>query len=152
MTPDQRRESIGLSHTSVSGIEDKSKAYSLEEFSYDYFRWAFPILHTHTRKASCLTLPSCCQASSQEHSEQGDDLEEPGEGSSVELHQGASQAASAEESAGSRGALPGGRAGLHRYPLIRLMSNNFSTRLNLPIPTLNQLLLLYVFNEYIINF
>ncbi|TNN61986.1 Unconventional myosin-VIIa [Liparis tanakae] len=34
MTPDQRRESIGLS----SGVEDKTKAYTLEEFSYDYFR------------------------------------------------------------------------------------------------------------------
>uniref|UniRef100_A0AAQ4PWT7 Myosin VIIAb n=1 Tax=Gasterosteus aculeatus aculeatus TaxID=481459 RepID=A0AAQ4PWT7_GASAC len=59
MTPDQRRESIGLSHTSVSGIEDKSKAYSLEEFSYDYFRWAFPILHTRgkDRLWSCTREP-----------------------------------------------------------------------------------------------
>lgn len=36
MTPDQRRESIGLSQINLQ--EDKSKAYTLEEFSYDYFR------------------------------------------------------------------------------------------------------------------
>ncbi|KAA8586579.1 hypothetical protein FQN60_000415, partial [Etheostoma spectabile] len=35
MTPDQRRESINLSQMS---IYDKTKAYTLEEFSYDYFR------------------------------------------------------------------------------------------------------------------
>ncbi|KAL3970657.1 Bcl-2-modifying factor [Sarotherodon galilaeus] len=38
MTPDQRRESIGLSQINLSDQEDKSKAYTLEEFSYDYFR------------------------------------------------------------------------------------------------------------------
>lgn len=38
MTPDQRRESIGLSHMSPSDKEDKIKPYTLEEFSYDYFR------------------------------------------------------------------------------------------------------------------
>uniref|UniRef100_A0A4W6D941 Myosin VIIA n=1 Tax=Lates calcarifer TaxID=8187 RepID=A0A4W6D941_LATCA len=38
MTPDQRRESIGLSQMNVSDKEDKTKAYTLEEFSYDYFR------------------------------------------------------------------------------------------------------------------
>uniref|UniRef100_A0AAQ5YLL6 Myosin VIIAb n=1 Tax=Amphiprion ocellaris TaxID=80972 RepID=A0AAQ5YLL6_AMPOC len=38
MTPDQRRESIGLSQMNLSDHEDKSKAYTLEEFSYDYFR------------------------------------------------------------------------------------------------------------------
>uniref|UniRef100_A0A8D0CXJ8 Myosin VIIA n=1 Tax=Sander lucioperca TaxID=283035 RepID=A0A8D0CXJ8_SANLU len=35
MTPDQRRESISMSQMS---IYDKTKAYTLEEFSYDYFR------------------------------------------------------------------------------------------------------------------
>lgn len=38
MTPDQRRESIGLSNIALSDKEDKTKAYTLEEFSYDYFR------------------------------------------------------------------------------------------------------------------
>ncbi|TMS14178.1 Unconventional myosin-VIIa [Larimichthys crocea] len=37
MTPDQRRESIVLSHMSPSDKEDKIKPYTLEEFSYDYF-------------------------------------------------------------------------------------------------------------------
>ena len=37
MTPDQRRESISLSQMSPSD-QDKAKAYTLEEFSYDYFR------------------------------------------------------------------------------------------------------------------
>lgn len=36
MTPDQRRESISLSHTNTK--EEKMKVYTLEEFSYDYFR------------------------------------------------------------------------------------------------------------------
>lgn len=62
----------------------------------------------------------CFQASSKEHSEQGDDLESPREGASVELHQGAPQTASAEESPDPRGALAGGLPGLHRYPLLRL--------------------------------
>ncbi|XP_034033568.1 unconventional myosin-VIIa [Thalassophryne amazonica] len=38
MSSDQRRESITLSHISLSDNEDKSKVYTLEEFSYDYFR------------------------------------------------------------------------------------------------------------------
>ncbi|XP_033955036.1 unconventional myosin-VIIa-like [Pseudochaenichthys georgianus] len=38
MTPNQRRESIGSSQLSVSDIEDRTKAHTLEEFSYDYFR------------------------------------------------------------------------------------------------------------------
>ncbi|XP_023197958.1 unconventional myosin-VIIa-like isoform X2 [Xiphophorus maculatus] len=37
MTPDQRRESLSLSQMSLSE-KDKSKAYTLEEFSYDHFR------------------------------------------------------------------------------------------------------------------
>lgn len=41
MTPDQRRESINLSNMSLYEKEDKMKAYTLEEFSYDYFRWFF---------------------------------------------------------------------------------------------------------------
>ncbi|KAM9729088.1 unconventional myosin-VIIa-like isoform 2-T3 [Menidia menidia] len=38
MTPDQRRESVSLSQTVLSEQEDKSKAFTLEEFSYDHFR------------------------------------------------------------------------------------------------------------------
>uniref|UniRef100_A0A3Q3QP69 Myosin VIIAb n=1 Tax=Monopterus albus TaxID=43700 RepID=A0A3Q3QP69_MONAL len=38
VTPDQRRESISLSQMNPPDNEDKAKAYTLEEFSYDYFR------------------------------------------------------------------------------------------------------------------
>ncbi|KAM4620039.1 unconventional myosin-VIIa [Polymixia lowei] len=38
MTPDQRRESITMSQLALSDNEDKAKPYTLEEFSYDYFR------------------------------------------------------------------------------------------------------------------
>lgn len=44
MTPDQRRESIGLSTSDHSDEEEKLKAYTLEEFSYDYFRSAFSLV------------------------------------------------------------------------------------------------------------
>ena len=44
MTPDQRRESISVSLSNVSDNEDKIKAYTLEEFSYDYFRCVSGIL------------------------------------------------------------------------------------------------------------
>lgn len=118
MTPDQRRESIGLSHMNLSD-KDKTKAYTLEEFSYDYFR-CVPSSFTHTKTQIRQWLIMCVshrfQATSQEHSEQGDDLEDPRERSSVELHQGASETAPAEESPGSRGALPRGLPGLYRYP------------------------------------
>lgn len=49
MTPDQRRESISLSNMKLSDKEDKVKAYTLEEFSYDYFRCvSFSCTHPHT--------------------------------------------------------------------------------------------------------
>ncbi|KAM6970400.1 unconventional myosin-VIIa [Aplochiton taeniatus] len=38
MTPDQRRETINLSQLALAESEDKGKPYTLEEFSYDYFR------------------------------------------------------------------------------------------------------------------
>ncbi|KAM3842174.1 unconventional myosin-VIIa-like, partial [Diretmus argenteus] len=38
MTPDQRRESISISQMKLSENVDKVKSYTLEEFSYDYFR------------------------------------------------------------------------------------------------------------------
>uniref|UniRef100_A0A3P8ZLA6 Myosin VIIAb n=1 Tax=Esox lucius TaxID=8010 RepID=A0A3P8ZLA6_ESOLU len=38
MTPDQRRESISLSQLALAQSEGKVKPYTLEEFSYDYFR------------------------------------------------------------------------------------------------------------------
>ncbi|KAK7926039.1 hypothetical protein WMY93_008349 [Mugilogobius chulae] len=38
MTPDQRKETITLSQLDLSEHEDRAKAYTLEEFSYDYFR------------------------------------------------------------------------------------------------------------------
>lgn len=44
MTPDQRRESLGLATSDLSDEEDKLKAYTLEEFSYDHFRSAFLVV------------------------------------------------------------------------------------------------------------
>uniref|UniRef100_A0A8D3DIJ4 Myosin VIIA n=1 Tax=Scophthalmus maximus TaxID=52904 RepID=A0A8D3DIJ4_SCOMX len=38
MTPSQRRKSVSSSQMNLSDKEDKTKAYTLEEFSYDYFR------------------------------------------------------------------------------------------------------------------
>lgn len=38
MTPDQRRESMGMPTSDLSDEEEKLKAYTLEEFSYDHFR------------------------------------------------------------------------------------------------------------------
>lgn len=106
MTPDQRRESINLSNMNLCDKEDKTKAYTLEEFSYDYFRcvleqfpsWEFIGFAERLRSSCTSCLP---QAASKEHSEQGDDLQVQGEGASVELHQGAPQTAAAEESSGS---------------------------------------------------
>jgi len=39
MTPDQRQESIRISHVPITESEERIKPYTLEEFSYDYFRW-----------------------------------------------------------------------------------------------------------------
>lgn len=106
MTPDQRRESINMSNMNLCDKEDKTKAYTLEEFSYDYFRCVFERLPSREfidfaarlRRSCTSCLP---QAASEEHSEQGDDLQVQGEGASVELQQGAPQTASAQESSGS---------------------------------------------------
>lgn len=35
---------MGLSTSDLSGEEEKLKAYTLEEFSYDYFRSAFSVV------------------------------------------------------------------------------------------------------------
>ncbi|KAL1257185.1 hypothetical protein QQF64_012730, partial [Cirrhinus molitorella] len=40
MTPDQRQESIRISHVPVMETEERIKPYTLEEFSYDYFRYS----------------------------------------------------------------------------------------------------------------
>ncbi|XP_016305577.1 unconventional myosin-VIIa-like [Sinocyclocheilus anshuiensis] len=47
MTPDQRQESIRISHVPVMETEERTKPYTLEEFSYDYFRP--PPKHTLSR-------------------------------------------------------------------------------------------------------
>lgn len=44
MTPDQRQESIRISHVPVMETEERIKPYTLEEFSYDYFRWTTTLL------------------------------------------------------------------------------------------------------------
>ncbi|KAG1930768.1 unconventional myosin-VIIa [Pimephales promelas] len=47
MTPDQRQESIRISHVPITESEERIKPYTLEEFSYDYFRP--PPKHTLSR-------------------------------------------------------------------------------------------------------
>ncbi|KAG9338693.1 hypothetical protein JZ751_025361 [Albula glossodonta] len=47
MTPDQRQESIRMSQLHLSESEERVKPYTLEEFSYDYFRP--PPKHTLSR-------------------------------------------------------------------------------------------------------
>ncbi|XP_072432946.1 myosin VIIAa isoform X3 [Chiloscyllium punctatum] len=47
MTPGQRQEAIRTSQLSISELEEKVKPYTLEEFSYDYFRP--PPKHTLSR-------------------------------------------------------------------------------------------------------
>ncbi|XP_032879347.1 unconventional myosin-VIIa [Amblyraja radiata] len=47
MTPDQRQEAIKTSQLTVGDVEEKAKLYTLEEFSYDYFRP--PPKHTLSR-------------------------------------------------------------------------------------------------------
>ncbi|CAB1419785.1 unnamed protein product [Pleuronectes platessa] len=69
------------------------KPYTLEEFSYDYFRP--PPKHTLSRVM--VTKNSW-------------------EGQTVELHQGAAQTAAAEEGGEPRGAESGRLLVLHRYP------------------------------------
>lgn len=83
MTPDQRRESIGLSHMNLSD-EDKTKAYTLEEFSYDYFRCVAVIQSVvmsvvSNASSGCYTSlllsPSwSIQGPTEEHTEQSNDL------------------------------------------------------------------------------
>lgn len=41
MTPDQRQDVIRTSQLAISDSEERVKPYTLEEFSYDYFRWFF---------------------------------------------------------------------------------------------------------------
>lgn len=38
MTPDQRQDVIRTSQLAISDSEERVKPYTLEEFSYDYFR------------------------------------------------------------------------------------------------------------------
>ncbi|CAL8362105.1 unnamed protein product [Merluccius merluccius] len=47
MTPDQRQESVRVSHMALPDSSERMKPYTLEEFSYDYFR--APPKHTLSR-------------------------------------------------------------------------------------------------------
>ncbi|KAM7398844.1 hypothetical protein PAMP_018153 [Pampus punctatissimus] len=47
MTPDQRQESVRVSQLVLPESDDRMKPYTLEEFSYDYFRP--PPKHTLSR-------------------------------------------------------------------------------------------------------
>ena len=44
MTPDQRQESVRISQLVMPESDERMKPYTLEEFSYDYFRYK----DTHT--------------------------------------------------------------------------------------------------------
>uniref|UniRef100_A0A8C5CVX1 Myosin VIIA n=1 Tax=Gadus morhua TaxID=8049 RepID=A0A8C5CVX1_GADMO len=63
MTPDQRRESISMTQLSEAEHLDKVKPYTLEEFSYDYFRCGHAHAHVSiqplTAMASRSRLWSC---------------------------------------------------------------------------------------------
>lgn len=39
MTPEQRQESVRVSQVVMVETDDRTKPYTLEEFSYDYFRY-----------------------------------------------------------------------------------------------------------------
>ncbi|KAF0022919.1 hypothetical protein F2P81_024900 [Scophthalmus maximus] len=63
MTPSQRRKSVSSSQMNLSDKEDKTKAYTLEEFSYDYFS---NVLLPHVQKflqakKHCPLAPDCMQ-------------------------------------------------------------------------------------------
>lgn len=48
MTPAQRQESVRVSQLVLPESVDRVKPYTLEEFSYDYFRSKHTHTHTHT--------------------------------------------------------------------------------------------------------
>lgn len=47
MTPKQHQESVPVSQLVLQESDCKMKPYTLEEFSYDYFRCTHPQKHTH---------------------------------------------------------------------------------------------------------
>ncbi|XP_072303122.1 unconventional myosin-VIIa-like [Eucyclogobius newberryi] len=64
LTPDQRRESITLSQLELSEHEERAKDYTLEEFSYDYFR--APPKSTLSRMMSKSRAKECIWSCSRE--------------------------------------------------------------------------------------
>lgn len=54
MSPDQRKDSISLSHQNLQDSVEKVQPYTLEEFSYDHFRSSGPFL-----PLLCLNGKSC---------------------------------------------------------------------------------------------
>ncbi|MEQ2197628.1 hypothetical protein XENOCAPTIV_001092, partial [Xenoophorus captivus] len=63
MTPDQRQESVRVSQIILPETDDRQKPYTLEEFSYDYFRYqqfssecAFEVESSTKAKDFCLNI------------------------------------------------------------------------------------------------
>ena len=58
MTPDQRRESISMTQLSEAEHLDKVKPYTLEEFSYDYFRCGHAHAHVSIQPLTAMASRS----------------------------------------------------------------------------------------------
>lgn len=57
MTPDQRQESVRVSQLVLPESDDRMKPYTLEEFSYDYFRYTHTWIITHEQ---CIQYTQVC--------------------------------------------------------------------------------------------
>lgn len=56
MTPDQRQESVRVSQLVLPEDDDRMKPYTLEEFSYDYFRYTHTYWDKKQSNFECLTV------------------------------------------------------------------------------------------------
>jgi len=56
MTPDQRQESVRVSQIVLPETDSKVKPYTLEEFSYDYFRYVWIKTYTVVYTLKPLTV------------------------------------------------------------------------------------------------
>lgn len=49
MTPDQRQQSVRVSQVVMPETDGRVKPYTLEEFSYDYFRYTLGLKTNHAQ-------------------------------------------------------------------------------------------------------
>ena len=49
MTPDQRQQSVRVSQVVMPETDGRMKPYTLEEFSYDYFRYTLGLKTNHAQ-------------------------------------------------------------------------------------------------------